>query len=212
MESIMENDIELDLSLESPQTNIVGNSLKETLKAPENISFAKKLTLFINDLKNNNFLDYDKTVEEIFFMEKDARVNISNENDIHAYLKVIDKIQGYRDRATEIYCKAHGDFLHIDKFFDTFQKVCLAKSKAKSLDKREGEVEEVLLFSLEERTKRESLLKHAEQIIWNLNSKFDSIKLKISILHHTLKTTGGTDSITRNLTKKDDSDSWEDVR
>jgi hypothetical protein len=199
---------------EKEQDNAAGgssNSLKDALASSENTAFAKRLVSFFGSLKTQSFLDYDGTVEEIVHMEKDARVDMGNEEDIHAYLKIIDKIQGYRDRATAIYCKAHRDFLYIDKHFDTLQKVCLSKSKAKSLDKREGEVEEVLYSCLDERVKRESLLKHAEQIVWNLNSKFDSVRLKISILHHSIKASGGTDSITKSLNKKDGVDSWDKI-
>ena len=200
-----------EIEIESEPLAVAGNSIKEVLATPDNSSFAKKLINFANDLKNQRFLDYDKTVDEILKMEKDARVEIGNEEDIHAYLKIVDKIQGYRDRATAIYCKAHRDYIYIDKYFDTYQKICLSKSKAKSLDKREGEVEEILLFCLDERIKRESLLKHSEQIVWNLNSKFDSIKLKISILHNSLKSSSGTDSITRGLNKKENSEGWENI-
>lgn len=196
---------------EQDNSGINSNSLKDALASSENVSFAKKLVNFMGNLKSQRFLDYDSTVEEILQMEKDARIDMGTEEDIHAYLKIIDKIQGYRDRATAIYCKAHRDFIYIDKHYDTLQKVCLSKSKAKSLDKREGEVEEVLYSCIDERVKRESLFKHAEQIVWNLNSKFDSVRLKISILHHSIKASGGTDSITKSLNKKDGVDSWERV-
>ena len=76
---------------------------------------------------------------------------------------------------------AHADFDAVDHWYDQLEKVWVARSKAKSKDKREGEAAEILSFLLPEKLKRKEIHEMVKNKFNLMGHKMEAISREITI-------------------------------
>jgi len=153
-------------------------SSQELLDKEEAKDFKVKFIAFKNCVDNSNFLDYEKTKEELskmtFIFSEERFENIE------AFIPILDRIQAHRDRTVAIYIQANEEHLFIKEHYDNLYKIWVGKySDANSLDRREGESADILYPFLECRVQREVLIEAAKQVVYNLTQQHNTVVSKI---------------------------------
>lgn len=167
----------------------------EILNKDENLSFKSALIDTMDFLKTRSFLNYEKIVKELNSIRKNS-IDIDEyykvDHDLSMYIRIINDIDGYRSRVSDIFSRAQGDLYSIDKAYDSLYKIWSGRfSKQSSDKKREGEAEYILHFLFEERIKRKDLHDMAKTKYNMLSAKMEAISRKITIAQELLKIVPG---------------------
>lgn len=168
-------------------------SMKEFLTSDYDQRYKEPFLKRLKALKEfkENALDYDEIMEELDSMNIPIAVEMSSDDDIELNCQIIDMIQAYRDRLTQIYIDSERDFGIIEMNYTSMYKMWVGVcSKLSSDKKREGEAEMILAPYNEEREKRKQLVLAVKNHMKNMSDKFFSISRKAAIHEHVYKLVG----------------------
>lgn len=153
------------------------------------VPFAKRLKA-LRDFEENA-LDYDTVMKELDEMNIPIHFEIVSDDDIEMNCDLIDMIQGFRDRLTQLYVEAERDFGIIEMNYNAMYKMWVGVCSQLSSDKkREGEAEMLFVSYNEEREKRKQLVLAIKTHMKNMSDKFFSISRKAAIHEHVYKLVG----------------------
>ena len=167
-------------------------SVNELLNAPNCKPFLDKLESSIREIKKHKFLDYKNTIEELSNVRTDVSVNVESIEDLDNYLPVMDKIQSYIDRVTQITNRAHSDFLTIDGHYKHLIHLWAKFSSEKSDKKKENEAEFVMGVWVNESIKRQDLYESCKRVLENLTKRWEHMSRKAAIIMHIHTNSGMT--------------------
>lgn len=168
-------------------------SMREFLESDFDQRFKDPFIKRLKALKESKAgcLDYDEIMEELDSMNIPIAVEMSSDDDIELNCQIIDIIQAYRDRLTQIYIDAERDFGIIEMNYTSMYKMWVGVCSRLSSDKkREGEAEMLLAPYNEEREKRKQLALAVKNHMKNMSDKFFSISRKAAIHEHVYKLVG----------------------
>lgn len=173
--------------------NLLSTDVNEMLNEDGRLPFKEKLIDFIEDMHGRKFLNKADISQEIRDMKVDVIVEKTDDYDIESYIPLLNVITGFRDRLTSILSRAHAEHLYIEKKHEALFNAWFARfSKLSSDKKREAEAEYVLDFLLNERLERENLFNYVKNSVANMNSKYEVVSRKISIVHEVHKAVGAS--------------------
>ena len=135
-------------------------------------------------MKNRSFLDIKKIKKEITDMENiaiKAEDFQGGNTDMGSFQEIIARIYGYRARLSDLLSSSHADYDIVDHWYKQLEKVWVARSGAKSKDKREGESAEILSFLLPQKLTRKEMYEMIKNKFDLMNSKMEAISREITV-------------------------------
>lgn len=184
-----ENKIETDISPDEEDyddlTFIAIKSVKETLNEEKNVEYKEMLISSFCMLKKRGFLNYDNVRKEIVSIRKNSiRIEdyVTDDTDLGMYHRIMNDIDQYRSRLSDIMSYTMADQYWIEKTYETLFNIWVGKFSSLSSDKkREGEAEMILFFLMPEKIRRKELYELAKNKFQQLNLKMETLSRKATI-------------------------------
>lgn len=213
--SVEHQDEDLKVSKKGKDLEILDKSVNELLNLNENEPFKFILVHFLKKIISKKpFLDPEHVKQEMEKMNVSLSFSIVSEDDLSAYYNIIDTIQGYRDRLTELLNRAENEFVFLDSNYEHLYKMWTGKFSRLSSDKRrEGEAEYILHFMFDEKETRRCLYNNIKNVYVNMKNKMDAVSRKITI-YQEVRRFWGTSNMpedNRSKPKKIESSGWANV-
>ena len=192
-------------TLKEKDESFLDMTAEELINRPESLQFKKILLRKLEIIKNHKMRDIEQTRKEVEGMNIDISVDMANDTDIELYNRIMEIIQGFRDRIHHILSQAYSDFCVVEEAYNNLYRMWTGKFSRLSSDKRrEGEAEYILSELSEKRRERENFYSEIRNASKNLNDKMEVVSRKVTIIQEVHKILGFS-------TQKDDKDKDKDT-
>jgi len=167
--------------------------IKDLLNVGVNIPFKNTLIKKMEYLREETFCDLKTIRAEIIKMTKEIRENLSlkdigSDEDLEAYISILNDLDQYRVRLYEIFSNVQSDYIRFNGIREILFGIWKGNySTQKSVDKRDGEALQILEFLEFEKIKRKDLFNIAKNALDAISAKMEIVSRKITLVMEVMK-------------------------
>jgi len=167
--------------------------VKTILNEDMNLPFKNTLIRKAEYIENEVFCNIDSTRIEILTITKEIKENLSlkdigGDEDLEAYISVLNDLDQYRIRIYEIFSNVQSDYIRLNGIFELLSEIWVGNySTQKSQDKRKGDALQILEFLEFDRIKRKDLFNIAKNALDAIGAKMEIVSRKITLVMEVMK-------------------------